>query len=68
MVFRGKENDITNVLFIQTSIHDYDKLCSLDCLEVSEKQAKPNDYIYEKFREQLGRGPGAGGGGTAKPV
>ena len=53
----GKENDIANILFSQTSIHDYDKLCSLDCLGVSEKQDKPDDYVYEKFREQLGRGP-----------
>ena len=54
----GKENDIANILFSQTSIHDYEKLCSLDCLGVSEKQDKPDDYVYEKFREQLGRGPG----------
>ena len=47
-----KENDIANILFSQTSIHDYEKLCS------SEKQDKPDDYVYEKFREQLGRGPG----------
>ena len=39
-------------------IHDYEKLCSLDCLGVSEKQNKPDDYVYEKFREQLGRGSG----------
>ena len=59
----GKENDITNILFSQTSIHDYQKPCSLDCLGVSEKQDNPDDYVYEKFREQLGRGPGGGGGG-----
>ena len=53
----GKENDIANILFSQTSIHDYEKLC-LDCLAVSEKQDTPDDYVYEKFREQLGRGPG----------
>ena len=45
----GKENDIANVLFSQTSTHDYEKLCSLDCLGVSEKQ--------HKIRKQLGRGP-----------
>ena len=28
------------------------------CLEVSEKQDKPDDYIYEKFREELGHGSG----------
>ena len=50
----GKENDITNILFSQTSIHNYQKLCSLDCSGVSERQDKPN--VYKKFREQLGRG------------
>ena len=35
-----KENEITNILFSQTYIHDYEKLCSLDCLGVSEKQDK----------------------------
>ena len=54
----GKENDIANILFSQTSIHDYEKLCSLDCLGVSEKQDKPDGYVYDKFREQFGCGPG----------
>ena len=62
IVYPGKEHDIKNILFSQTSIHDYEKLCSLDCLRVSEKQDKPDDYVYEKLREQLGRGPGCGWG------
>ena len=52
------------VLFSQTSTHAYEKICSLDCLGISEKQDKPDDYVNEKFREQLGRGPG----GTTKPI
>ena len=60
----GKENDIRNILFSQTSIHDYQKLCSLDCLGVSEEQHKPDDYVYKKFRKQLGRGLGR----TMKPI
>ena len=51
-----KENDITNILFSQTSIHDYRKLCSLDCQEISKKQDKSNGYVYENFKKQLGRG------------
>ena len=31
---------------------------SLDYLGVPEKQDKPDEYVYEKFREQLGQGPG----------
>ena len=58
IVFPGKGNDLTNILFSQTSIHDYEKFCSLDCLGGSEKQDKRDNYVFEKFREQLGRGPG----------
>ena len=60
IVSPGKENDITNILFIQTSIHVYEKLCSLDSLGVSEKQDKLDDYLHEKFREHFGSGPGGG--------
>ena len=34
-----------------------------DCMEVSEKQDKPDGYGYEKFMEKLGFIPG----GTTKP-
>ena len=37
MVSRREKNDITNTLFSQTSIYDYESPCSLDCLGVSEK-------------------------------
>lgn len=59
-----EKNDITNILFNQTSIYDYESPCSLDCLGVSEKQDKLDDCVYEKFREQLGRGPDA----TTRPI
>ena len=62
----GKENDITNVLCSKTSIHDYENLCSLDFSGVLEKQDKRDDYVFKKFKEQLGRVPGEGGGGTMK--
>ena len=57
IVSPGKESDITIISFSQTSIHDYENLCSLDFLGVPEKQNKPDDYVYEKFKKQLGRGP-----------
>ena len=65
IVSPGKENDITNILFSQTSIHVYEKLCSLDSLGVSEKQDKLDEktminYLHEKFREHFGSGPGGG--------
>ena len=61
----GEKNDITNILFSQITIHDHEKLCCLNCLGVSQKHDKPDDYVYEKFMEQLGmvlRGREIGGG------
>ena len=37
------------ILFSQTSIHDYKKLC----LGVSEKQDKPDENVYEKLQNQF---------------
>ena len=61
----GEKNDITNILFSQITIHDHEKLCCLNCLGVSQKHDKPDDYVHEKFMEQLGmvlRGREIGGG------
>ena len=61
----GEKNDITNILFSQITIHDHEKLCCLNCLGVSQKHDKPDDYVNEKFMEQLGmvlRGREIGGG------
>ena len=51
IVSPGKESDITNISFSQTSIHDYENLCSLDFLGVPEKQNKPDDYVLRKIQE-----------------
>ena len=51
IVSPGKENDITSILFSQRSIHYYKKLCSLDCLGVSEIEVKPDDYVHDILRE-----------------
>ena len=48
----GKENASTNILFTKTSLRDYENLCSLDCVEKHEKN---NEFVYGKFRKQLGR-------------
>ena len=56
MVSRGGGNDVTEILFSETSILDYEKFCLLDFLGVSQIQDKPDDYGFEKLREQLERG------------
>ena len=42
--------------FPKTSLHDYEKLCSLDSLGV--EMTCDNNYGYEEFQKQLGRRPG----------
>ena len=42
----GKENASTNILFSKTSLHDYENLCSLDCLGIEEKHEKNNQFVY----------------------
>ena len=34
IVSARQEVEVTNTLFSKTSLHDYDKLCSLDCLGI----------------------------------
>ena len=50
IVSPGNENDVANILFSQTSTHDYGKGCSLYYQGVSEKQDKPDDYFYKIFK------------------
>ena len=46
---------ITNILFSETSQHDYKNSCIPVCLEIEENRVKSNDYVNEKFRKQLER-------------
>ena len=34
IVSAQQEAEVTNMLFSKTSLHDYEKLCSLDCLGI----------------------------------
>ena len=51
----GKENASANILFSRASLHDYENLCSLNCLGIKEKHEKDNEFIYGEFRKQFGR-------------
>ena len=55
IVSPGHSSEVTNLLFSKTSLHDYENLCSLDCLAVEENHVKSDDLVYDKFRKQLGR-------------
>ena len=52
----GQETGVANMLFSETSLHDYETLCSLDCLGIEERRDDKN-YAYEEFKKQLERGP-----------
>ena len=45
IVSSGKETGVTNMLFSKTSLHDYEKLFSLDCLDIEERRDDSN-YVY----------------------
>ena len=50
-----KENTSTNIFFTKTSLHDCEKLCSLDCFGIEEKHQKNNEFVYGEFRKQIGQ-------------
>ena len=52
----GQEPRIRNMLFSKSSLHDYEKLCSLDCLGVEERRDDTN-YVFREFQKYIGRGP-----------
>ena len=53
IVSPGQKSRVTNKLFSKTSLHDYEKFCSLDCLGIEEKSDDSN-YVYKEFQKQLG--------------
>ena len=57
IVSPGQETGVTNMLFSITSIHDYEKLWSLDYLGIKERHDNSN-YVSAEFQIQLERGPG----------
>ena len=42
IVSTGHETVVTNMLFPKTSLHDYEKLCSLYCLGIKERRDDSN--------------------------
>lgn len=52
----GKEPlDLTNVLLTQTSHVDYEELCRLDVLGLSDTPSNDHSSVYAEFKEQLVR-------------
>ena len=52
VIFSARQvTGITNMSFSKTLLHDYEKLCSLDCLGIEERLDDIN-YVYEEFLKQ----------------
>ena len=55
MMSPGTESDVVSALYAQTSVNDYEKLCSTDILGLEESHYNQNEFVFEKFRKQLSR-------------
>ena len=53
IVSPGQVTGVTNMLFSKTSLHDYEKICSLDCQGIEERRDDIN-YVYEKLKNRWG--------------
>ena len=55
MMSPGRESDAVSALYTQTSVSDYEKLCSTDILGLEESQYNHDEFVFEKFKKQLSR-------------
>ena len=55
MMSPGRESDVVSALYTQTSVSDYEKLCSTDSLGLEESQYNHDEFVFEKFKKQLSR-------------
>ena len=51
----GREDKDSPVLFIQSTSHDYEQLCSLDVLGLADTHANDQQAVYAESKEQLER-------------
>ena len=55
MMSPGRESDAVSALYIQTSVKDYEKLCSTDILGLEESHYNHDEFAFEKFKKLLNR-------------
>ena len=55
MMSPGGESDKVSALYTQTSVSDYEKLCSTDILGLEENHYNHDEFVFEKFKKQLNR-------------
>ena len=47
VMFPGRESDVVSALYTQTSISDYEKLCSTDILGLEESHYNHDEFVFE---------------------
>ena len=51
----GTELDLSNLYITQSTVKDYDRLCSLDVLGIEDSPSSRPNAVYEDFKQQLVR-------------
>ena len=51
MMFPGRESDVVIAMYTETSVNDYEKLCSTDILGLEESHYNHNEFLFEKFKK-----------------
>ena len=60
VIFPGEKSGLTNMMFSKTSVHDYENLCSLDVLGVSEEHVRQDSVVHDEFKNNLAKVPRSG--------
>ena len=55
MVSPGRESNVVTALYTQTSVSDYEKLCSTDILGLEESHYNHDEFVFQKLKKQLNR-------------
>ena len=55
MMSPGRENDVVSAFYTQTSVGDYEKLCSTDILGLEESHYNDHEFVFGRFKKQLSR-------------
>lgn len=60
IIFLGQGNFVKSWMFLKTSVHGYENLCSLDVLVFKDKHIRDDKMVYDEFQKQLARKKRAG--------
>ena len=55
MMCPSRRSDVVSASYAQTSVSDYEKLCSTNILDLEESHCNQDELVFEKFKKQLNR-------------